>query len=331
MSVRNTLFSAGFFLLAVSFPQANAQQPPGTWSRAASLPGVRSELQAVSVGGKVYAVGGNVMGAKDGKPEALPDTGINQVYDPATDTWRDLAPMPKGANHVGIAALGGKIYVGGGFTGRAHMQSTDRFYVYDPATDRWRELAPLSSPRGAPAFVALNGKIHAISGRILNADGAADTHEVYDPATNTWAKAAPLPVSRDHVGIGVIDGKIHVYVGRRTDAVKSKSGLHHIYDPATDTWAEAPPMPIAVSSGTFATYRGMLFYLGGECTDDNKTFALTQAFDPKTNRWIKFADMPVARHAQAAAVANDRIYMIGGSTGCGAEGLVTDNLTFKLP
>lgn len=330
MTVRNALFSAGFALLAASAAPAEAQQTSGTWSRAASLPGVRSELQAVSVGGKIYAIGGNVQAMKDGKPETLPDTGINQVYDPATGAWRTLAPMPKGANHTGIAELNGRIYVGGGFIGRAHMQSTDKFFVYDPTSDRWQELAPLSSPRGAPAFVALDGKIHAIGGRILNTDGAVDTHEVYDPATNKWTPAAPLPDARDHVGIGVVDGKIHVYVGRRTDAVKSKTGLHHVYDPATGKWTEAPPMPIPVSSGTYATYRGMLFYLGGECTDDDKTFALNQAFDPKTNRWLKFTDMPEGRHAQAAAVAGDRIYMIGGSTGCGAEGLLTDNLIFTL-
>jgi len=154
---------------------------------------------------------------------------------------------------------------------------------------------------------------------------------VYDPATNRWAPAAPLPIPRDHVGIAVVDGKIHVYVGRKTDAVMSKVGLHHIYDPAADTWSEAAAMPIPVSSGTFAQFRGLLFYLGGECTDDNKTFALNEAYDPKTNRWMKLADMPVARHAQAAAVAGGKLYMIGGSTGCGAEGLVADTLVFTLP
>lgn len=326
---RNAICLAG--LLCLSPVLASGQQAQGTWTKAASLPGVRSELQAVGVGGKIYAMGGNAMGTRDGKTEMLPDTGINQVYDPATDSWRNLAPMPKGANHTGIAVLNGKIYVGGGFEGRAHMQSTARFFSYEPATDRWQELAPMWSPRGAPAFVALNGRIHAVSGRVLNTDGAVGAHEIYDPATDTWTIAAPLPVPRDHVGIGVVDGKIHVYVGRKTDAVMSKVGLHHIYDPVTDRWTEAPPMPIPVSSGTFTTYRGMLFYLGGECTDDNKTMALNQAYDPKTQRWITFADMPVARHAQAAAVAGDKIYMIGGSTGCGAEGLLTDNLVFTLP
>lgn len=333
MTIR-LIASAGtiaFMLLLATLSLSHAQQGPGTWFKAAPLTGPRSELQAVALGGKIYAIGGNTVAIRDGKQDIVPDSGINQVYDPATDLWRTLASVPMGANHTGIAVLNGKIYVGGGFLGRAHMTSTDRFFAYDPATDRWQELARLSSPRGAPAFIAVGGKIHAIGGRVVNSDGAVGMHEIYDPATNRWSPAAALPTPRDHVGIAVVDGRIHVYVGRKTDAVISNVGLHDVYDPATDRWTPAPPMPIPVSSGTFARYRGMLFYLGGECTDDNKTFALNEAFDPKTNHWIAFAGMPVAHHAQAAAAAGDKLYMIGGSTGCGAEGLLSDNLVFTLP
>jgi N-acetylneuraminic acid mutarotase len=76
-----------------------AQQAQGRWTTAATLPGVRSELQAIGLGGKIYAIGGNSVTVKDGKPEIVPDSGINQVYDPATDSWRTLAPVPMGANH----------------------------------------------------------------------------------------------------------------------------------------------------------------------------------------------------------------------------------------
>jgi N-acetylneuraminic acid mutarotase len=129
----------------------------------------------------------------------------------------------------------------------------------------------------------------------------------------------------------VVDGKIHIYAGRKTDAVMGKVGLHHVYDPASDKWSEAAPMPIPVSSGTFAQYRGLLLYFGGECTDDYKTLKDVQAYDPKTDRWRLLAPIPVGRHAQAAAVAGNQLYMIGGSTGCGAEGLLADNLVFTLP
>jgi N-acetylneuraminic acid mutarotase len=316
---------------ATVLSSVHAQQPQGTWSKAAPMPGARNEMRAALVNGKIYVIGGNSQTMQDGKAVNVNNAGINQVYDPATDTWRTLAPMPQGSNHPGIAALDGKIYVAGGFEGPGHMRSTDRFYVYDPANDTWRTLPPLSSPRGSPALAALNGRIHAISGRTVNADGALPVHEVYDPAANRWTMAAPIPVGRDHVGIGVVDGKIHIYVGRRTDAIMSKVALHDVYDPATDRWTSAPPMPTAVSSGSFAHYRGMLFYLGGECTDDDRTFDVNEAFDPRTGRWARFAPLPAGRHASAAMTVGDKLYVIGGALGCGATRLTTDTLVFTLP
>src|SRR5262245_7170754 len=110
-----SLKSKGFVMcIALVFWVAplEAQPAQGTWSKAAPLPGVRSELQAVALGDKIYAIGGNTVVMRDGKTEIVPDSGINEVYDPATDSWRALAPMPMGANHTGIAAMGGKVYVG---------------------------------------------------------------------------------------------------------------------------------------------------------------------------------------------------------------------------
>src|SRR5436190_20945611 len=151
-------FAAGIALAVLWALPTCAQPAQGTWSNAAPLAGPRSELQAVSLEGKIYAIGGYTVVVRDDKPAINPNSGINEVYDPVTDSWHTLAPVPMGANHTGIAVLGGKIYVGGGFLGRAHMQSTDRFYAYDTAADRWQELARLSSPRGAPAFIAAGGK-----------------------------------------------------------------------------------------------------------------------------------------------------------------------------
>ena len=305
-----------------------AASAEGTWSKAAPMSAPRSELQAITVGSKIYVIGGNVVGFRNGEPATLPNTGIAQLYDPAEDSWQELPSVPFGSTHNGIAELDGKVYVAGGFAARGHAEATDRFFVYDPATAKWQELPHLSSPRGAPAMIGLAGKIHIIGGR--NGPAAMANHEVYDPATKKWSSLADLPVARDHVGIAVVDGKIHVYGGRTTDDT-SNTGLHDIYDPGTDRWTPAAPMPVPVSSGTFAQYRGLLIYLGGECKPGQRTFDEVQAYDPKTDRWRLLTPIPVERHANAAAVAADRLFMFGGATGCGANGIVADNLTLTLP
>jgi hypothetical protein len=150
-------------------------------------------------------------------------------------------------------------------------------------------------------------------------------HDVYDPDTEQWAALARLPVARDHVGVAVVDGKIHVYRGRLTDD-GSNTGLHDIYDPSTDSLASAARMPVPVSSGTFAQYKGLLIYLGGECKPGQHTYDDVEACDPKTDSWRLLTPIPAERHANAAAVANGKPDMFGGALGCGADRIVPDNL-----
>lgn len=58
--------------------------------------------------GKMHIVGGYAEGKVD-KP-------YHHVYDPASDSWTTAAALPKGANHVGVAADAGRVYAIGGFT-----------------------------------------------------------------------------------------------------------------------------------------------------------------------------------------------------------------------
>jgi len=67
---------------------ARPQTPSGTWTQKASMPAVRGEVAAAAVGGKLFALGGGVAG------KAVPR---NEEYDPATDRWRQRAPLPPAA------------------------------------------------------------------------------------------------------------------------------------------------------------------------------------------------------------------------------------------
>ncbi len=55
-----------------------AELPLGTWTVKTPMPTARAEMAAAVVGGKLYAIGGNIGGT------AVPH---NTEYDPATDTW----------------------------------------------------------------------------------------------------------------------------------------------------------------------------------------------------------------------------------------------------
>ena len=131
---------------------------------------------------------------------------VNYEYDPATDHWRELAPLPIGLSHVGVVGFNHKLYAFGGFTSNIHANAQNAALAYDPATNSWQWLPPLSSRRGSVSVAEVDGKIHVFGGRPHD-PMPLDIHEVYDPATNQWTKKAPMPLARDHMGVAVIDGK----------------------------------------------------------------------------------------------------------------------------
>jgi N-acetylneuraminic acid mutarotase len=239
--------------------------------------------------------------------------------------------MPKGASHVGIVALNGKIYVAGGFTANVHKNPLDQFLEYDIAANRWRELAPMPSPLGAVGLAALGGKLHVVGGR--GPDGmTVTTHSVFDLATERWAQAAPLPVARDHLGIATAEGKLYV-IGGRTGATIDNTAFNDMYDPATDKWQTMAPMPTKRSAVAAVVYRGQILVFGGECKvpATMTTFDENEAYDPTTNRWTSLAKPQTGRHADGGAALGDTAYFFGGNAGCGGVGPSKTVYGFKLP
>ena len=127
-----TIAVASALCVLSGIPAAHAQDL-GTWSVIGQMPGgPRTDIGVVEAGGKIYIMGGQINGRTD-SPMA-------QEYDPATARFRDLPDMPKGASHVGIAAMNGKIYVAGGFLANVHKDPQNSFAEYDIATNTWRAL-----------------------------------------------------------------------------------------------------------------------------------------------------------------------------------------------
>jgi hypothetical protein len=209
---------------------------PGRWVQRASLPIARSEMNwAAAWAGRMHVIGGY--------GEGRVDRNYHQVYDPATDRWFVGAPLPRGANHVAVAAFGGRVYALGGFI-EQNRHSDGNAYAYDVATDRWTTIAPLSRPRGAAGAVALAGHIHVIGGATEPSSERASIgwHEAYDPQADRWQGRKPLPGARDHLGIAVYDEAIHV-IGGRFNTFEYNTGLHHRYIAARDTWEVRSPLP----------------------------------------------------------------------------------------
>src|SRR6202048_5223260 len=122
---------------------------------------------------KIYAFGGFVL-PESGPPGWVPIHNAWE-YDPATDTWKALAPMPSKRGSALAAVVNDKIYVVGGattipgsketavFPARPHI-SVGTIEEYDPAANTWRERSAMPTPRNHAAIGVVAGKIYVIGG-----------------------------------------------------------------------------------------------------------------------------------------------------------------------
>lgn len=133
------------------------------WGARKSAPHFHRSGAAGVIGGKLYVVGG----FNGSQPVADLD-----VYDPKTDTWRTLAPIPSPGRAIGTA-LQGKLYVVAG----------SGAYVYNPGTNRWSTIAAPAWGHDAVVRVVVDGKprLLAVGGQHGPQVDMPNPSELYTP------------------------------------------------------------------------------------------------------------------------------------------------------
>jgi len=263
------------------------------------MPTARQEVAVVALDGRVFVIGGFGPGA-----EPVP---FVEAYDPATNTWEPVAPLPVALHHPAAAVVGSRLFVAGGYTGgRVRWTPSQALFEYDPARASWATRAPMPTARGALAAAVVNGRLHAVGG---SADRPTQAHEVYDPATDRWTVANPLPTARDHLAAVAFQNRLWT-IGGRESFFGTQFATVEVYDPATDSWRVGPSLPTARGGLAAAALADRILVFGGEAPF--RIFNATEMYEVAGNRWIAKAPMPTPRHGIGAAVVGGRVYVPGG-------------------
>ena len=270
------------------------------WQTRAHMPTARGYVPSVELDGKIYVIGGDVSGGGS-------FSGVNEVYDPATDTcWTTKAPMPTARCLHALAAVNGKIYAIGGYANGVLNINQE----YDPVTDTWTTKAPMPSSRSGAGWAVVDDKIYVIGGH--PGYGFVNYNQMYDPATNTWATKAPLPTARAYLGAAEVDGKIYA-IGGIGGPIPGwyNMNVNEEYDPATNTWATKAAMPSARHNILAAALNDKVYAIGGWTSGPGNVLTINEEYDPVSDSWVTKAPMLTARTAGGAAT-EDKIYVMGG-------------------
>jgi N-acetylneuraminic acid mutarotase len=170
----------------------------GRWATSLPLPQPRAFAGAAGLGGLLYVAGGEVQLAAD----TFEVTNSVVVYDPKTNTWRSVAPMPTIRQRLRLVASGRYLYAIGGFD--LAGQSLTTVERYDPKSDSWTTMNPMVESRALPCAVETKvGQrrvLVVVGGFEFPGDGTVDrrrTTEVFDPDTGRWTLLdVLLPIGR---------------------------------------------------------------------------------------------------------------------------------------
>jgi hypothetical protein len=232
-------------------------------------------------------------------------------YNPATNTWTNLSPMPTPAYAPSVAVLNGKVYVIGGADSGNNGLTANR--IYNIAAGTWSSGTPLPAGRVYMASGVFNNRIYVTGGMTNGQNGSAlgNTWE-YDPVANVWNTKAAMPGGRTYAGFGVINDHLYVAAGQN-----SYTGLQD-YDMATDTWTSRASMP--AGSGVYlpgsASIGGRLWIFGGIIgtgPDFGTITSATWLYDPVSNSWAAGPDLPSGHFDIGGAGAGTYAVGIGGT------------------
>ncbi|MEX2378376.1 MAG: kelch repeat-containing protein [Dehalococcoidia bacterium] len=132
-----------------------------SWSTVQSMGTARDNPGSAAIDGKLYIFGGRTR-LSDGI-DIEPTLATGEVYDPSTDSWSDIEPMPTGRRTMVVGTLNGKALVIGGEAtedGGSFPQNEE----YDPASDTWRTLRPIPTGRHGAAAGTIDGVIYVAGG-----------------------------------------------------------------------------------------------------------------------------------------------------------------------
>ncbi|MEH0929902.1 S8 family serine peptidase [Micromonospora sp. CPCC 205558] len=289
-NARNGVSAAG---AKASTPVSQASGGDSAWSRIANTPAPIYDNAAVTIGGKVYSLGGQ------GAERSL------WRYDPDTNVWSALAEMPRGRIQPSAAVVNGKIYVLGGWsTTGAPTPAVD---VYDPKAGTWSTLVGVMNPapRAAAGTAVVAGRIVLVGGCVDSDCAESDNVVVFDPTSRTFNTWADYPVDVSFVACGGIGNGVYCAGGTNGQVLRSTYG----YDPTAAAWTQLPDLPVELWGSQTAVAGGSLILSGGLTSDSTSVTNRTVAYDPGTRTWRQLANAQVAAFRGAMACG---LYKIGG-------------------
>jgi N-acetylneuraminic acid mutarotase len=211
-----------------------------TWENRTSIPTTRIWPGANVVDGKIYVIGGQIPSPLG----VINPSSANDVYDPATDSWSQMAPIPIPVEGYASAVLDDKIYIisGGTFLFGTTYDPINYVQIFDPETNQWTNGtsiptgvayagACVTTGTSAPKRIYVIGGTQNLYFRYVFSHPLG-LNQIYDPETDAWTTGTPMPTPRAKMGIAVINDEIYTIGGQISNDWGGVTSTNEKYTPA---------------------------------------------------------------------------------------------------
>jgi hypothetical protein len=320
-SARFGFFSAVLLGFGLA-PTTSASAADGDW-RPLPPPGSgRIEATGTALSdGRILVVGGIA------EQIMMGGTTSADVFDPATSTWRAIAPTGQGHIYAHAVALSDGALLFGPATSYYDEVIGER---WDAATDVWQ---PLPDAPWWDSFAAVDGAVPLGADRVLvvastsDFDGGQESYaSVFDAASSTWQDTGPFVEPRVAPALAVLnDGRV-LAIGGHAPAVQSTTldygpalATTEVLDPATGQWTAGPALSEARFAPQAALLRdGTVLVVGGGSAHDRAEASqdtTAEVLDLTTGTATPTDELRFPRsHSTVVALDDGRALVVGGVT-----------------
>jgi hypothetical protein len=268
----------------------------------AELPVPRTEVAGAVLAGRLVVAGGLTAdgGASD----------LGHLYDPAANRWEPGPRLPLGLHHSGMAGLGDRVYVAGGYTNGPGQEwvSQARVLSLGAGEAAWREEPALAGgPRGGLAMAAAGGRLVAVGGTDAQGRFLRRT-EVLTPGQRAWTAGPDMNQARDHLAAAGSGGRVYAIAGR-LGSLESNMASVESWDPAGSAgWRNEPGLNKTRGGTSAAEAGGLPCVAGGE----EPTGTIPSIECLTGGRWEQVAALATPRHGLAVVGLGDRLHVVSG-------------------
>lgn len=191
-----------------------------TWSEKLSVGLSDNKHAAVTVGSKIYLMGGmNTSSTAQNK---------NREYDPINNTWAIKANVPAVRAYPVAVAYNNFAYLIGGTSGSTASTAVATIYEYNATANTWStSRTSMSVARYMHCGAVYEDKIYIFGGR--NTSGTVlDSVVQYDITNNIWTDMTSMPAAKEGALAFTHNNKIYIVGGSTQDT--------YVYDITTNTW-----------------------------------------------------------------------------------------------